>query len=321
MVASAMAVELSGQVKATGTVMGYDGTDFTALSVDDFNASGDTKFAASVSGEKAGASIELKKTDAVIVPTFVEATVWVAPVDGLKFSLGKVATGSIAQGTFGWWAQNGKTEVSQGLKVECSFGAFGASAVLDCAWGEDANPWVKDGVGNFTAEANYNVDGIGKFQLVAAKGTQKAYGVGGWGALDYSFGIAYNNMPWGATGYFADVFFGIGDTNCIYSQIGGQFAANGFIVRLNNMVDVELAKEVSVDYGFFLRAEYAAGAFTPYAQIEANELISGKKMTIIAGSGINVGEAAIDVAVNVPVSFAEGSKFTFSMPISVTVAL
>lgn len=318
--ASAMAVDFTGSVKAQGDL--FNTADTTILSLDKMlNNGGDTAITAAVSADKAGASLRLGSGG-----TFDEGSIWIAPVDALKVTIGKVAVGSIAQDNFAWWAQNGKSEFGEGLKVECTFGSLGASAALNMAGGFYTK---SNGLNGFTAEVNYNIDNIGKFQVVVAKDSQKIYGFGGWTAPanqnEWAFGIAYNKMPWEQTGFYGDVFFGLNPTddtraNCIEANIGGQLALNGLMLRMTNFFDIQLGSTVAVNYGFMFKASYGIGAFTPYGKIEANGLVPGKAMDVIVGSEIAVGAAAIDVSAKFPISFS-GYTFSVVVPFSVKVSL
>lgn len=325
MAAFSFGVEFSGQVKAETTLLGY-GSDFYMFGTKDVSNSGDTKFEASVSGEKAGASVKIASKG-----SFDEATLWFAPVDGLKFSVGKVATGSIAQDNFAWWAQNGKTETSdnKGIKVEFAKGAFGTSLAMNAGsnW-IDASRKGIDVIGGFTFDINYAIENIGKFQLVVAKDTQVAYGMDGWGSAKLAFGLAYNNMPWESTGYYADVFFGLsGDSDgnitdpyAVYSTIGGQFALNGLMIRLNNMICYKFAGTGDFNYGFMFKTSYSMGAVTPFVKIDGNEIMDSK-LGVNLGADCNVGGASISAYVSMPLNFTSGSKFTFSVPVEISVAL
>jgi hypothetical protein len=70
-------------------------------------------------------------------------------------------------------------------------------------------------------------------------------------------------------------------------------------------------------FGFEARAEYAAGSFTPYVNVDGYEIMAATpKMEFQVGCGTSVGSVSIDAHLSVPVTFADSYSFAFSIPVS-----
>lgn len=327
MAASMFAVDISSMMQVDGDLLSYDGTNVKAIMEKGWDPSGDSdyslKFSASL--DKAGAEFwswsSLSGTSGV---AYSQWSLWLKPVDMLKVTIGHVGGASIAKPNFGWWAQT-MNAWGDGVAAELKpIDNLTFNLALIPGNGNyfiDASQTGFDVLGNFWFDVTYGTD-IGSFQFMASKGaTVGAHGYSGWVTSPLAFGIAYANMPWQSTGYYADVavsFKKDGD-NLVFqgvdSQIGGQFRADALFIQLTNLIQYRDAFK----YGFELKTAYTVDAFTPYIQIDGYDIMNSK-LNVKLGVGTSVGACTIDAGINLPMDF-NNFTFTFTVPVQFTVNL
>jgi hypothetical protein len=250
--------------------------------------------------------------------------IWFSPLDFLKVTVGNVGGQSIANPQFGWWAQS-TNNYNYGYQAELTFGSLAAKIALEPGAG---NYWIDPSqanafngkIGKTWADVTYDLGDFGKVQgIVNIGGSVGAHGVNGWKSADLAFGVAYNKMPFGATGFYGDavVSFVNGTDGLTFggvdSQIGGQVVLGAITVRETNVI----AYWDEFKFGFEARAEYAAGSFTPYVNVDGYKIMAAKPaMEFQVGCGTSVGSVSIDAHLSVPVEFVDSYAFNFSIPVS-----
>jgi hypothetical protein len=281
--------------------------------------------------------------------------IWFSPLDFLKVTVGNVGGQSIANPQFGWWAQSANN-YAYGYQAELTFGSLAAKIALEPGAG---NYWIdpsatrkvidvddvsttplneevshqKDGaiigykLGGTWIDVTYNLGDFGTVQgVVTINGTIGAHGFSNWATSPLAFGVAYNKMPFGATGFYGDAFVSFkyddhsDDDNLVFqgvdSQIGGQVVLGAITIRETNLIQYR----DEFKFGFEARAEYAAGSFTPYVNVEGYDIMDSK-LNINLGAGTSVGSVSIDASVAIPLEFSDGYSFSFSVPVQFSLAL
>ena len=330
MAASVFAVDVTAQLKMESDI--FDSTSKSVLTTPVSTGwdGNNTYLKFSASGDKSGAQFSLNGADGEDID-FLNYSLWFKPVDALKITIGNAPVGaSIAQGTFAWWAVSARLnndEDAYGVRFDLTFDALSfafysaKSALLNFSNSGYAV------LGDFWFEGKYNLGDAGTIQGFVTKGANiNAYGVGGWETTGLAFGVAYNNMPWQQTGYYADVVANL-DSNFkfegVASQIGGQYCTNGLALRLTNMIAYGShygSADKYFDYGFAFKASYAIDAWTPWIQLVGNEILD-KKLGLSAGVDTKVGSVDISIAFESALDFNSGSTFSFKLPVYFTVAL
>jgi len=250
--------------------------------------------------------------------------IWFSPLDFLKVTVGNVGGQSIANPQFGWWAQTANN-YSYGYQAELTFGDLAAKIALEPGAG---NYWIDPSqtkviggkIGGTWVDVTYNLGDFGTVQgVVTINGTIGAHGYSGWATSPLAFGVAYNKMPFGATGFYGDAFvsFKYSGDDLVFqgvdSQIGGQAVLGAITVRETNLIQYR----DEFKFGFEARAEYAAGSFTPYVNVDGYNIMAAKPaMEFQVGCGTSVGSVSIDAHLSVPVEFVDSYAFNFSIPVS-----
>lgn len=355
MATSVFAVDLNSMIQFDGDLMNYDGEDFKALMLKDYDPRGDSDYVwkMSASGDKAGAEIWYwsSATDNLASgATLQNYKVWFKPIDQLKVTVGKVYASSIANPQFGWWAKHDLASYGYMFDValdSVSFTAMLAPGAKDY-WLEPSKDYLftsnqgwgsYDGkLGAFWLDSKFSIADAGQFQVFVTSGaTIGPHGYSTWYTTPLAFGVAWNKMPYMQTGFYADVVASLGyDTTSsetikplgfqgIDSQFGGQYIANGIKLQLTNLVQYrKMNAHYSADndgsgfcYGFEFKGAYALDGAEPYIQIDGYDVMSGKSITVDLGASFNVGGASMYAALELPISF-EDYKFTFSVPCEIT---
>lgn len=332
MAASVFAVDLASMIQIDGDLMNYDGENFQALMAKEYDPSGDSDYLwkLSVSGDKAGAEIWSWSIDGSVS----SKKVWFKPIDQLKVTIGNVYASSIANPQFGWWA---KHELSAyGFMFDVSLSGVSFTAMLAPGAG---NYWLKPSadkvlggkIGNFWLDSKFSFDGIGNFQVFAASGaTIGPHGFSNWGSSPLALGVAWSNMGYMQTGFYADAVasFAYDADNLkfqgIDSQLGGQYVANGIKLQLTNLVQYRKmnkhAKNGDFVYGFEFKGAYAFDGVEPYIQIDGYEVMD-KTMAVDLGASFTVGAASMYAAFHFPITFSDTYKFNFSVPCQIQLNL
>lgn len=322
---AASAVDVSSMIHIDGNALDVttagDGS-VKVLELNEYDPSGDSDYLwkLSASGDNFGA--EIWSWD--ISGKVSSKKIWFSPLDFLKVTVGNVGGQSIANPQFGWWAQS-TNNYNYGYQAELTFGSLAAKIALEPGAG---NYWIDPSqanafngkIGKTWADVTYDLGDFGKVQgIVNIGGSVGAHGVNGWKSADLAFGVAYNKMPYGATGFYGDavVSFVNGTDGLTFggvdSQIGGQVVLGAITVRETNVI----AYWDEFKFGFEARAEYAAGSFTPYVNVDGYEIMAATpKMEFQVGCGTSVGSVSIDAHLSVPVTFADSYSFAFSIPVS-----
>lgn len=334
MAASVFAVDLNSMIQIGGDLMSYDGENFKALEVNDYDPTGDSDYVwkMSASGDKAGAEIWYWADDGGVAKESYTRNykVWFKPIDQLKVSIGNVYASSIANPQFGWWAK--QELAAYGFMFDVALDGVSFTAMLAPGAG---NYWLNPSadkvfggkIGNFWLDSKFGFDGIGNFQVFVASGaTIGPHGFSNWAPSPLALGVAWSNMGFMQTGFYADVvasFAYDGDDlgfQGIDSQLGGQYVANGITLQLTNLVQYRKMNQHAADgdfiYGFEFKGAYAFDGVEPYIQIDGYEVMN-KSLTVDAGASFNVGGASMWAALRLPISF-EDYKFSFSVPCEIT---
>ena len=347
MAASVFAVDLASMIQIDGDLMNYDGENFKALMAKEYDPSGDSDYLwkFSVSGDKAGA--EIWSWD--INGTVSSKKVWFKPIDQLKVTVGNIYASSIANPQFGWWA---KQELSgYGFMFDIALDGVSFTALLapgagnywlnpkndylftsNAGWGSYAGK-----LGSFWLDSKFSIDGIGNFQVIVASGaTIGPHGYSNWYNTPLAFGVAWSNMGYMQTGFYADVIASLSydatSTEAVKplgfqgidSQFGGQYVANGIKLQLTNLVQYRKMNKYATDgdfiYGFEFKGAYAFDAVTPYIQVVGYDIMK-KAMTVDLGAEFSVGAATMYAALELPITFNDSYKFNFSVPCEITLNL
>ena len=322
---AASAVDVNSMIHIDGDALNVTTGDHGAvkfLELNEYDPSGDSDYLwkLSASGDNFGAEIWSWDFGSEVS----SKKIWFSPLDFLKVTVGNVGGQSIANPQFGWWAQS-TNNYNYGYQAELTFGSLAAKIALEPGAG---NYWIDPSqanafngkIGKTWADVTYDLGDFGKVQgIVNIGGSVGAHGVNGWKSADLAFGVAYNKMPYGATGFYGDavVSFVNGTDGLTFggvdSQIGGQAVLGAITVRETNVI----AYWDEFKFGFELRAEYAAGSFTPYVNVDGYEIMAAKpKMEFQVGCGTSVGSVSIDAHLAVPVEFVDSYAFNFSIPVS-----
>lgn len=328
MAASVFAVDLNSMIQIGGDLMSYDGENFKALEANNYDPSNDSDYLwkLSASGDKAGAEIWSWSIDGNVT----SKKVWFKPIDQLKVTIGDLYTSSIANPQFGWWAK--QELAAYGFMFDVALDGVSFTAMLAPGAG---NYWLNPSadkvfggkIGSFWLDSKFGFDGIGNFQVFVASGaTIGPHGFSNWGTSPLALGVAWSNMGYMQTGFYADVvasFAYDGDDlgfQGIDSQLGGQYVANGIKLQLTNLVQYRKMNQHAADgdfiYGFEFKGAYAFDGVEPYIQIDGYEVMN-KSLTVDVGASFNVGGASMWAALRLPISF-DDYKFKFSVPCEIT---
>lgn len=325
---AASAVDVNAKIQLDGTALSVTGGDSGSvkfLELNEYDPSGDSDYLwkLSASGDNFGGEIWSWNINGSVD----SKKIWFSPLDFLKVTVGNVGGQSIANPNFGWWAQTANN-YSYGYQAELTFGSLAAKVALEPGAG---NYWIDPTatnvlggkIGGTWVDVTYDLGDFGKVQgVVTINGTIGAHGYSGWASSPLAFGVAYNKMPYGATGFYGDAFVSFkynGDAlefQGVDSQIGGQFVAGALAIRETNLIQYRDAFK----FGFEARAEYTVGSFTPYVNIEGYEIMD-KKLNIDLGAGTSVGSVSIDAHVAIPLEFSDTYVFSLSVPVQFTLEL
>ena len=322
---AASAVDVSSMIHIDGNALNVttagDGS-VKFLELNEYDPSGDSDYLwkLSASGDNFGAEIWSWNIDGSVS----SKKIWFSPLDFLKVTVGNVGGQSIANPQFGWWAQT-INNYDYGYQAELTFGSLAAKIALEPGAG---NYWIDASqtnviggvIGKTWADVTYDLGDFGKVQgIVNIGGSVGVHGVNGWKSADLAFGVAYNKMPYGATGFYGDavVSFVNGTDGLTFggvdSQIGGQVVLGAITIRETNVI----AYWDEFKFGFEARAEYAAGSFTPYVNVDGYGIMAATPaMEFQVGCGTSVGSVSIDAHLAVPVTFSDSYAFNFSIPVS-----
>lgn len=188
MATTMFAADVAATVKMAGSLFNLDGSKNVSLLkvADDATESYKAAVTLSVSGDKAGASINYGNKPAL---TRVAHNIWFAPVDALKITLGN-SDKAINQEKIDW--SNTETNVGgYGFKADVNVDAFSASVML---YGGEGNYWFANKAASITA-VNMGFSGdwgnAGVLAYFDANFKKMAFAAGYSGAID-------------ATGYFVN---------------------------------------------------------------------------------------------------------------------
>ena len=299
---SVFAVDFSADVYLEGNIATFtpkaDDADANIqfFKIKDWNANNDGNhyvLNTSFSGDKAGAKFAIGNNDL----TLNSWAIWIQPIDQLKITVGQVDTKSIAYPQFGDWGS------------VAGYSAAGIQADLTV----DDNS--KDGygkIGSFWADGRYSIDGIGTFQVYVTKAPTTISQMTGYcyKTANLQFGLAYANMPYNQTGFYAEAGATVGDyraddfgsLDAIVGGIGGQFVSGAFAIRLNvplyyglnnavyNWADYSSEPQswqCCIEKGTFrvggdLKASYALDAVTLWGRFKAYKIMD-KAFTVSVG--------------------------------------
>ncbi len=334
---AASAVDVNSMIQIDGDALNVttgDSGTVKALMLKEYDPSGDSDYLwkLSASGDNFGAEIwswsfidtnDDGKNDTADAAVSSKK-IWFSPLDFLKVTVGNVGGQSIANPQFGWWAQTANN-YAYGYQAELTFGSLAAKIALEPG---AANYWIDASatnviggvIGGTWVDVSYDLGDFGKVQgVVTINGTIGAHGYSGWATSPLAFGVAYNKMPFGATGFYGDAFvsFKYDGSDLVFqgvdSQIGGQVVLGAITIRETNLIQYR----DEFKFGFEARAEYAAGSFTPYVNVDGYGIMADTPaMEFQVGCGTSVGSVSIDAHLVVPVEFSDSYDFNFSIPVS-----
>lgn len=325
---AASAVDVNSMIQIDGDALNVttgDSGTVKALMLKEYDPSGDSDYLwkLSASGDNFGGEIWSWNIDGSVS----SKKIWFSPLDFLKVTVGNVGGQSIANPQFGWWAQTANN-YAYGYQAELTFGSLAAKIALEPG---AANYWIDASatnvfggvIGGTWVDVSYDLGDFGKVQgVVTINGTIGAHGYSGWATSPLAFGVAYNKMPFGATGFYGDAFvsFKYDGSDLVFqgvdSQIGGQVVLGAITIRETNLIQYR----DEFKFGFEARAEYAAGSFTPYVNVLGYDIMDSQ-LTINLGAGTSVGSVSIDASVEIPLDFSDGYSFGFSVPVQFSLAL
>ena len=325
--ASMFAVDFSSKMAIAGNLFNWDGGDAKVkmLNPGDWNAKDGNNFVltGSASLDKAGATFRIVNADGANNLNKSEYSLWLQPIDAVKMTVGYRQIKLISGPNFGWWAST----VDSGTVFGYSFDIKASDNLTFCL---AMNPGTNtafvdfsktgiDVVGPFWADATLNTD-VGSIQFVVAKdATVGAHGYSGWATSPLAIALAYKNMPYEQTGFYADAavsFKKNGDAlvfQGVDSQIGGQYAMDALMLRLTNLIQYR----TEFKYGFEFKGSYKIDNVTPYIVIDGYDIMKSK-MNVEVGVDTSVGACAINVAAQTPVDFTN-YKFSINVPVTFTV--
>ena len=140
------------------------------------------------------------------------------------------------------------------------------------------------------------------------------------------FGAGYSGNA-GPVSFFADVAATIKpQADKAFDSVGfdafATFAQDALTAKAYVKANIKPNEDDSkkkADVAFKLKGEYNLGAVTPYIVIKSDDLIVDDGLiglTVKPGFTTNVGECAIDVAVEAVVKSAKGTDFKVGVPVS-----
>lgn len=325
---SVFAADVAAQVKITGNVFNYDGTDFKLFQANEYSPSDDSNimWKMSVAGDKAGADIWAWSKDGNTTAQYV----WFKPVDSLKLTVGNINIERLFRPQFGWWAATTKFDMGDtglyGYGIDYKNGALKLQFAMAPGAGNYFFDFSKEGyaaIGNFWFLAQYAFD-FATFELYATKGGRvqpHGFFEGSWTGEDLAIGLSGGTWNYMQNCYFADFAVAFAKTadafdfKKLVGTVYGQYFINGIGLQLINVVEYEAEKFV---YGFEFRGTYALDGFTPFIQIDGyNVMAEAYKVEVQLGTSLNVGACKIDTWLSVPI---QSGDFTISMPIKFDIA-
>ena len=262
-------------------------------------------------------------------------SLWFKPFDWLKVTVGNIYASSAFNPQFGWWAKH--TEYSKyGYQCDFTFDAL----TLRLALGEGkGNYWLdcsQSGfamIGSFWFDVQYNLGSIGTVQAYVSKEVDNhPHGFNTFAYDCLVAGAAFGNNPYMQNGYYVELSAAFGaseywktevyDFDKLLASVYGQYFVNGFGFQMINLAQLQKSGDaMKFRYGFEFKGTYALDSgWTPYVQINGYEIMD-KKMEIDLGISGSVGSCTITTWAALPLEFASGYKFNFSVPVQFTVNL
>jgi len=340
---AAFAVDFSGNVEWNGRVADYNGTDFTAITLN--KNSNDSTLSFYVNGEKAGASfnVDVDSTDYNYEAKIDDIELWVKPVDALKVNLGDVGH-NLNTMQFEWW----RTVYNiTGKGVSLDFSAtkdvtvgLGFTPGLDTPWFTTAT----NSIAGIYGYADIGLGDAGKVSVLFNYGDIAQY------QMDYSmlgskigFGVGYSGST-SAVSYMVDVAgtFKEEGTELKFNYVLAE-AKVGYTagdLGLNVYVPVRFdvtATEDALCLGTILNVTYKVGDVTPYFLFTtgANEYkfvggdeihgwLGGENLSVHFKPGVsgNIGEASYDIGLDFGLNgVGSSSVFKFAVPVTIGVNL
>jgi hypothetical protein len=339
---AASAVDVNSMIQIDGDALNVttgDSGTVKALMLKEYDPSGDSDYLwkLSASGDNFGGEIWSWNINGSVS----SKKIWFSPLDFLKVTVGNVGGQSIANPQFGWWGTT-INNYDYGYQAELTFGSLAAKIALEpgkgAYWINASETNVIGGViGKTWADVTYDLGDFGKVQgIFAINGTVSPHSTNQTGWSDpytpaLALGVAYNKMPFGATGFYGDavVSFVNGTDGLTFgavdSQIGGQVVLGAITIRETNLLHYSESDDFK--FGFEARAEYAAGSFTPYVNVNGygimgtNDAGKPNNLAFDFGASTSVGSVSIDAHISIPVDFSDSYTFSFSVPVQFTLAL
>lgn len=305
---AAFAVDVSGQVKATGNAVAgsnKDGDTVKVLTLDNLNNSGDTKLSFSASGEKAGASFDIKEGGNI-----ADAGIWFKPVDMVKVSVGKSWT-CINMEEIDWSNIMDFGGTGYAVEVTPVAGLTADVYLLDGSWSYGAFMTGKT-ISALGAKVSYGADFGTVTVLAGYTGTTKV-------ALGYAGNIAGITLKADAVtainadGKFTDVN---GDLY-VGATVAG-VSLKGYVKETTNLAGADPV----IGLGFKAAAGYTLGAVNLGLTVKSDNVLADYLgLAVNTSVGFSVGECSIGTGLNLTFNVDADTSVKYEVPLSFTVAL
>lgn len=330
LVTSAFAADVSAKVKVDGSLLNFDGKNFSALKVQHNSEGWNPDLSLSMNGDRAGASMSFYyagsgNTENKFNTVAQSYSVWFKPFDMLKVTAGQYST-NMNQETIDWSHTDTGVD-TQGYALDLNIDAFFATVFFAPGW---ENAWFTKNenadatVGLLYAKAGYGADFgriQGMFKLVDKD--------------SMLLGLGYNNT-FGSVNMFVNAMVGIdpaydkvpllraeafASTNIdafgISVFVAGGYNLNDGLVTGWHVANSYGGNTDKASLGATMKLTYNLGSCTPYIYVkEANFLADSFSINVKPGVTGNLGGMAWEVAADM--NF--GETFTVNVPVSFTVA-
>ncbi len=313
MAGSLFAADVAAKVQIAGSLFNLKGSKVTALNVkDDATESYKAAVQMTVSGDKAGASVSYANKPAL---TQVSHSIWFAPIDALKITVGNVDT-SLVQEKMDYCNSETHFEPGYGYKVAVNASGFGFEALLKA----DTN-WLNDGeIDDTGVKVGYSAD----FGTVSALFEMKE------SAKKLAFGAAFEGNA-GGVSYFVDAMGYMASSK--FTNIHAEAYCSTSIDAIG--ISVFLPFSYALDKDAWYNQSWHVGASTTkgaqlgttakvtfpvagvngYVYVKENDWLHFDSVEVKPGVTGSCGAMNYEVAIDMNI----GKEFTLNVPVTYTV--
>lgn len=313
MAGSLFAADVAAKVQIAGSLFNLKDSKVTALNVkDDATESYIAAVQMTVSGDKAGASVSYANKPAL---TQVSHSIWFAPIDALKITVGNVDT-SLVQEEMDYCNSETHFEPGYGYKVAVNASGFGFEALLKA----DTN-WLNDGkIDDTGVKVGYSAD----FGTVSALFEMKE------NAKKLAFGAAFEGNA-GGVSYFVDAMGYMASSK--FTNIHAEAYCSTSIDAIG--ISVFLPFSYALDKAAWYNQSWHVGASTTegaqlgttakvtfpvagvngYVYVKENDWLNFDSVEVKPGVTGSCGAMNYEVAIDMNI----GKKFTLNVPVTYTV--